>query len=193
MTPSASPTPVDRLLASPGATRPRRRPPASTRARASLTAAALALTAALAGCTAAGPGPATGADASSGAGTSAAARIGSCLRDAGFDVDDDDFAPGVAGMVPPGAEGAALADAAERCRDEAGVTSGPPTGAEAEELQQLRLGVAACMRESGWPDFPDPVGGAFTQGLSFDQDSGPMLDALTECNREAGLGGSAAS
>jgi hypothetical protein len=168
--------------------RPHRRP-----ALLAVGVGALLLPGLLAGCSSTptdegGTGSATRA-----AGSSASAQLGQCLRDAGFEVDDPDYEPGGAVMVPPGPDGEAYADQFETCREQLpeSETGGSRTTTDTAGLQEARLEVAQCMRDAGFDDFPDPVDGVFRDGLSLNSENG-MAEALGRCDAEFGPGAAGA-
>jgi len=88
------------------------------------------------------------------------ATVGSCLREAGYDVDDSSLVPGVM-AVPAGA------DVAQYGRDYTTCTEGTSFESSTESLsgdemaaqQTVLLDYVGCLREQGLEDVPDPVDG----------------------------------
>lgn len=120
--------------------------------------AAFLLATVVAGCSSAAPeGDASTDD--KGTGSSDVAQVGACLRDAGFDVNDDELVAGV--LAPP--EGADVAEYEEALRNCAEGTSlapeDAPDGDEMAAVQAQLLEYVACLRDLGYTDIPDPVDG----------------------------------
>lgn len=152
----------------------------SVRSRAALSAVALciALPLLLSACSTpdAGTAPTTAAK---GLGT----QWGDCMRAAGFDVEDPDDDAVTSGVTtaPQGADQQAFSEQAATCARSLGVT-----GADDATEQKFRREyqqVAACIRERGYPDFPEQDGGFTTQG--YPRSAEPEFDdAVTGCMAE---------
>jgi len=168
------------------------RPPGGRRrrsARARVALVGLALLAAplgLAACSSAAP--ASDASSSAVAAGSWSSEMGSCLRDAGYDVADADLVEGVV-AAPEGVDADSYADDVETCRSElpAGMGGGEHEGPSADDVAALResgLEVAQCVRDAGFPDFADPVDGDF--GMMSVEET-PENRAFWDCDAEFGL------
>ncbi len=113
----------------------------------------------LAGCTLSACSSAPdGSSTSSPSADSAAERAlayGACLRDAGFDVSDDDLVAGRL-AIPDGADPEAFARASDAC-DATSAAAHDGAGAAEESAEPLDLGpgFVRCVRDAGFPDFPD--------------------------------------
>ncbi|QCR42529.1 hypothetical protein C1N91_02185 [Curtobacterium sp. SGAir0471] len=108
---------------------------------------------------------------------------GDCMRAAGFDVedpDDDAVTSGVA-TAPQGVDQHAFAEQAGTCSRSLGVT-----GADDATEQKFRREyqqVASCIRERGYPDFPEQDGGFTTEGYPRSEE--PEFDGVvTDCMAE---------
>ncbi len=163
--------------------------PSRHRARLTLALAATALVAPalLAGCAPKASGDPDAA--STGVSSSESAELGRCLRDAGYDVDDPDLSQGIIVAPPDGADQDAYSDAFFQCAEEVGgslaAADEPPSADEIATLQKANLKVAACVREKGFEDFPDPVDGYFD--LRFGTgDPSPRDAAYFACDAEFG-------
>lgn len=131
-----------------------------------LTAAiALGLAGGLAGC--GGSGSAPGGDRSDTTSSPAAAGVGAawgtCMRSAGFDVEDpsDDLVRSGTVLAPQGVDQERYAAAADRCSTDLGVEREDSASAESWARQYER--VASCIRDD-YPDYPEQPEG--TLGLS---------------------------
>jgi hypothetical protein len=114
--------------------------------------------------------------------------MGSCLRDAGYDVEDADLVQGVV-AAPAGVDADSYVDDFETCRSElpAGMGGGDQEGPSADDiaaLQESGLKVAQCVRDAGFPDFADPVDGDFGM-MSTEQT--PENQAFFDCDAKFGL------
>lgn len=87
--------------------------------------------------------------------TGSGAVYGSCMRDAGFDVEDPDDASLESGVVraPEGADREAFEKAMDACGKQAGVEGS--SVAEQQKWARDATKVASCIRENGYPDFPE--------------------------------------
>lgn len=118
--------------------------------RTGIAAAFLVLAGVLAGCSAAAPDPASSS--SGPARSSAAHAVASCMRDAGYDVTDDDYR-----FFPTDGDIHDRQDVLDECTKE----HDPETARQAEEAQNdpeylaIQVKVGKCMREAGYADFPD--------------------------------------
>lgn len=154
-----------------------------TRARRPSPSAALLLAVAvpvvLAGC-ASGPTAPSAAEITSGAG----ATWGACMREAGFAVQDPADADVEDGLTqaPAGSEGDAFADAAVRCRAAAGVESA--SDAQQQRWQRQYAEVASCIRDHGYPDFPEQRPGVLTTDGYPRAEEPAFRDALDACVEE---------
>ncbi|WP_420363638.1 hypothetical protein AABM26_04690 [Curtobacterium aetherium] len=92
------------------------------------------------------------------------ARWGSCMRDAGFEVQDPDDDALRSGTVtsPQGADQEAFTTAAQTCSKQVGVTGAD--SAQKQEWARQYEAVAACVRENGYPDFPEQPDGGINFG-----------------------------
>lgn len=100
----------------------------------------------------------TAARADAGAG----ATWGACMRDAGFDVPDPDDATVASGVTsgPAGVDQAAFSEAAKTCAQRAGVE--PASDADHQKWSRQYTQVASCIREHGYPDFPEQKDGGIS-------------------------------
>jgi hypothetical protein len=161
---------------------------------ATLLGAALLLVApVLAACSTAADDPTAGASSGAqGSSSSASAQLGSCLRDAGFDVDDPDLSRGVVVAPPAGVDIDAYVTAFTDCRAELPADQGgqpAPSADDLAALQEANLEVARCVREKGFTDFADPVDGVFPSGASMSTDTtalGAQDEAFLACDAEHG-------
>ncbi|WP_407319665.1 hypothetical protein UQW22_04380 [Isoptericola halotolerans] len=94
-----------------------------------------------------------------GGGASDVAQVGSCLRDAGFEVDDDALVAGV--LAPPdGADPAEYETVLRECAEGTALAlEDAPSGEELATIQAQLLEYVTCLRELGYTDIPDPVNG----------------------------------
>ncbi|OEI69045.1 hypothetical protein [Curtobacterium sp. ER1/6] len=118
--------------------------------RTGIAAAFLVLAGVLAGCSAAGPDPASS---SSGPSRSSVAHaVASCMRDAGYDVTDDDYQ-----RFPTDGDISDRQEVLEKCTKE----HDPETARQAEAAQNdpeflaIHTKVGKCMRKAGYADYPD--------------------------------------
>jgi len=161
---------------------------------ATLLGAALLLVApVLAACSTAADDPTAGASSGAqGSSSSASAQLGSCLRDAGFDVDDPDLSRGMVIAPPAGVDIDAYVTAFTDCRAELPADQGgqpAPSADDLAALQEANLEVARCVREKGFSDFADPVDGVFPSGASMSTDTtalGAQDEAFLACDAEHG-------
>lgn len=114
-----------------------------------------------------------------------------CLRENGADVKDPQ--PGQPVLIDPSMDQSALEAAREACADlvPEGVRGEGGPGGGFPDLDQL-LALAACMREKGIEDVPDPQqgpGGEITQPLggSFDPGDPEVVAAREACSAELGV------
>lgn len=163
-------------------------PPLTQRRRATaLVSTALLVPALLSACSSAPDGPTpVGTDAAPA--SSEAARVGQCVRDAGYDVEDDDFSTPGSYRQPAGLSADELDAYAETVADCASGTSlAPPSrpgGGQGADRQLLDL--AACLRDAGYPDAEDPVDGVWRPDPDHQGD--PAYDEATAtCAAEVGL------
>lgn len=92
--------------------------------------------------------PAPGAD---------AAKIGACLRDKGYDVDDSQFSGDEVELAPPaGADPAAYITDLKACSPEDGPAADTPERQAAQAENAKRdVAFSACIRGEGFDDYPD--------------------------------------
>ncbi|MFJ3028176.1 hypothetical protein ACIPEQ_04970 [Curtobacterium sp. NPDC087080] len=118
--------------------------------RTGIAAAILVLAGVLAGCSTTAPDP---APSSSGPAVSKADHaVASCMRDAGYDVTDDDYR-----FFPTDGDNTDRQEVLDECTKE----HDPETARQAEEAQNdpeylaSHAKVAKCMRKAGYADYPD--------------------------------------
>ncbi|WP_433610036.1 hypothetical protein [Prescottella agglutinans] len=131
---------------------------ATLRSRRKLSAALLAvpvLAVMVSACTKAGP-PSTEPSTVAGASTATTRdeydlQLAKCLRDAGFDVKDPAPGQGITESSPE------IMEAAPACMRKLG--NPPVQESSLSDTEKLDLGLkaAACIRDKGFPDFPDPT------------------------------------
>lgn len=196
-TTSTTTTAARRATATATATPTSRRDGGVRRRRASsaalLGAALLLVAPVLAACSTAADDPTAGASSGAqGSTSSASAQLGSCLRDAGFDVDDPDLSRGMVIAPPAGVDIDAYVTAFTDCRAELPADQGgqpAPSADDLAALQEANLEVARCVREKGFTDFADPVDGVFPSGASMSTDTtalGAQDEAFLACDAEHG-------
>lgn len=85
----------------------------------------------------------------------ASAKYGACMRDAGFPMDDpsDESLESGAVRAPSGVDQEAFQKAVGTCRKAAGVTGA--SNAEQQKWEREFAKVASCIRDNGYPDFPE--------------------------------------
>ncbi|MCM3522021.1 hypothetical protein [Curtobacterium sp. P97] len=114
-----------------------------------IAAAILVLAGVLAGCSASQPDPGrpTGP-----AETSSDHAVASCMRDAGYDVTDDDYR-----FTPTTGDVQGQQDALAECTREHDPEAAreAESGRDSAEFRALALKVAECMRKAGYTDYPD--------------------------------------
>ena len=100
----------------------------------------------------------TAADATSGIG----AQWGSCMRDAGFDVEDPDDQTVASGITKPlpGVDEQAFSTASATCAEQAGVE--PASSADHQKWERQYDQVASCIRDNGYEDFPEQQPGSIS-------------------------------
>lgn len=196
-TTSTTTTAARRATATATATPTSRRDGGVRRRRASsaalLGAALLLVAPVLAACSTAADDPTAGASSGAqGSTSSASAQLGSCLRDAGFDVDDPDLSRGMVIAPPAGVDIDAYVTAFTDCRAELPADQGgqpAPSADDLAALQEANLEVARCVREKGFTDFADPVDGVFPSGASMSTDTtalGAQDEAFLACDAQHG-------
>jgi hypothetical protein len=164
-----------------------------TSSAARLLIAAALLAPALAAC-APDQGASSGTSSPAAASGSTTALLGSCLREAGYDVDDAQLEMEGVVAPPKGTDLDAFSEALSACRDQlpADQRSGDdePSAADLAELQEANLAVAECVREKGFEEFPDPVDGEFPRDVASGSTDPGARDARTEaffaCSDEVG-------
>ncbi|WAL66875.1 hypothetical protein ORV05_03445 [Amycolatopsis cynarae] len=116
--------------------------------------------------TAGGTATATPSGTSTGSDQDKMLKFVRCMRENGVNVADP-----VDGQPPVITEGMATKEqmrtAQEKCKQYAPTITGNGKTVDPETQEQLRK-VAQCMRENGFPNFPDPT----DKGLAFDEKSG---------------------
>jgi hypothetical protein len=130
----------------------------------------------------------TGADADQGDIAAQTAKYASCMRENGVDmpdpeVDDDGRvqfrAPAGGGDAQP-ADREKIQAAQEKCKQYL-PNGGEPPKLSTEELDQMRK-FSQCMRENGYPDFPDPQPDG---GIRIDGDSSRGMDPNSQQWKDA--------
>ena len=121
-----------------------------------------------------------------------ALKFAQCMRENGIpNFPDPTFQDGGGiGIDMPEGTAKATADAAMAACKQYMPNGGEPIKLDPERLAQLRK-VARCMRESGYPDFPDPT----DEGLQIDgnkhpdwnRDNAKFNAAMEACDKRAGL------
>ena len=120
------------------------------------------------------------------------AKFAQCMRDNGVDMPDPevDSEGRVAFGAPAGGGGAADREktqaAHEKCKQHL-PNGGQPPKLSDEELEKMRK-FSQCMRENGYPDFPDPEpeGGIridSESGVDMDPESQKWKDAHAKCEQ----------
>jgi len=108
----------------------------------------------------------SGSDASSAKDTTAGvgAKWGSCMRDAGFNVQDPTDAQVESGVMqaPPDSDQEEFTRAGSACARKAGVEGA--SDAEKQKWEREYAKVASCIRERGYPDFPEQEPGSLDVG-----------------------------
>lgn len=134
----------------------------STRRAAVLGAVALIGATLLGGCSTA-PHEESGGTAADGP-TTVAAKWGACMRDAGFPVDDPSEEALRSGVTsaPQGVDQERFAEAADTCAQQAGVERAD--GAAEDEHARQYEAVGSCIRDHGYPDFPELRHGVLRTG-----------------------------
>jgi hypothetical protein len=129
--------------------------------------------------------PGAGSSGSAGSGSGAAAAWGSCMRHAGFDIEDPSEAEWSTGVdrAPEDVDQDAFRQASAECRgDDAPRASDEQKTEWTQELRDF----AACMREHGLDDFPEPdANGALDFGEYGDEplrSSPAVAKADEECH-----------
>ncbi|MFJ4225694.1 hypothetical protein [Microbacterium sp. NPDC089695] len=86
--------------------------------------------------------------------SSQSAQWGTCMRAAGFDVQDPDEDALKSGVLfaPPGVAEDVFHDAARECLQEVGIDG--VTGEERDKWEREYAAVEDCIRKNGYPDFP---------------------------------------
>lgn len=158
---------------------------------AALVGATLLIPALLSACSSAPDGP-TPVGSSAAPASSDAARVGQCVRDAGYDVEDDDFSTPGSFRQPAGLSADQLDAYTETIADCASGTSlAPPSrsgGGGGQGFDQQLLDLTACLRDAGFSDVEDPVDGVWRPDPSHQGD--PAYEAATTtCQAEVGLKG----
>lgn len=127
----------------------------------------------------------SGSDASTAKDTAAGvgAKWGSCMRDAGFTVQDPSDADLESGLTqsPPGSDQEEFGKSASSCREKAGVQGA--SDADKQKWEREYAKVASCIRERGYPDFPEQEPGVLdVGGYARGQEPGfqKVMQACTE-------------
>ncbi|ROS57910.1 hypothetical protein EDF38_2640 [Frigoribacterium sp. PhB160] len=153
---------------SPRSAAPRRRRP--LRAVPALLAASVLLPGLLTACSS----PAAD-EAASGATASDAATVGQCVRDAGYDVVDDDFGNSALVRLPDAIEpetdeADAFFSVVSDCHDAAGSASPRLSEGEKDAFAQKLVEMAQCLRDEGFENVPDPVEGVWEGPAEYEGD-----------------------
>jgi hypothetical protein len=106
-----------------------------------------------------------------------------CLRQNGIDVAD----PDASGRFPQIPTGPAADAAVKKCQSLLGASNGGAPKMTPEFKAQI-LAMAKCMRDSGYPDFPDPTitdaGVTFPDTPGINQDDPKVQDTLNACMKK---------
>jgi hypothetical protein len=129
----------------------------------------------------------TGTDSNEGDIAAQTAKYASCMRENGVDIPDpevdDDGRVKIGGPAQGGADPAdreKVQAAQEKCKQYL-PNGGEPPALTAEQLDQLRK-FSQCMRDNGYPDFPDPQPDG---GIRIDGDQNTDMDPESEKWKEA--------
>ncbi|WIB60706.1 hypothetical protein DEJ13_02440 [Curtobacterium sp. MCLR17_007] len=119
------------------------------------------------------------ADPGTSAGSGVGAKWGSCMRDAGFDVEDPDDTAVEAGLskAPAGADRAAFSAAASACTEKAGVERA--SSADQQKWERQYAQVANCIRENGYDDFPEQEPGSLNTSV-YQRSSEPQFETVVD-------------
>ncbi|ROP74819.1 hypothetical protein [Curtobacterium sp. PhB115] len=112
------------------------------------------------------------------------AKYGACMRDAGFDIQDPDDAALESGAVqaPADADQDAFQKAMRACRKAAGVQGS--SNADQQKWARETAKVASCIRDNGYPDFPEQKPGML-DALGYERGREPGFEkALRSCTEE---------
>lgn len=159
-------------------------PARPSRRRGLIASAMLSLVVVAAACAESSAGPGVAGEGSTSASPSASPSgdlrdaqlaYAQCMRDHGItDFPDPQPGGGIALQGEPGSDldpdSPQFQDADEACNS----LLPPPSGEEEEEAREEMLAYAECMREHGFPDFPDPQPG---EGINLDAGEHPEFDS----------------
>jgi hypothetical protein len=123
------------------------------------------------------------------AASSDAARVGQCVRDRGYDVDDSDFSSPGRYPAPEGLSPDRLEEydrAVGECAAGTSLAAPSADGATAPEFERQLLALTACLRDAGYPDVADPVDGVWFPDPDR-QDDAAYQAASDACGEQVGL------
>ncbi|MBF4605117.1 hypothetical protein [Curtobacterium sp. VKM Ac-2884] len=129
-------------------------------------------------------GPDSAADTTKSAAAGIGAKWGDCMRDAGYDVQDPDDAMVSSGamQIPPSADQEEFLAAGTDCAEKAGVKR--TSNAEKQKWERQYAQVASCIRDDGYPDFPEQKPGTFSpDGYAHSEDD-EFKKTVQECMDE---------
>lgn len=112
------------------------------------------------------------------------AKVGACMRAAGYEFDDVPVGGDSEGFtVPDGVDADAYLEALGQCSEDQGGGSAKPLGGTGPEAEAA---LAACLTEAGLPDVPENQADteAWLSGLS-EADAQRYDDHIVECSRRA--------
>jgi hypothetical protein len=112
-----------------------------------------------------------------------ARKFAQCLREHGIDVADPE--DGKIPMLPQGVDPEKAKAASDACRQYAPTMGGDRPPADAAQLEQMRK-VAQCMRDNGFPNFPDPGPDGnlgFGPGSGIDPKDPKLQEATRKCQQ----------
>lgn len=117
------------------------------------------------------------------------AKVGQCVRDKGYDVDDSDFVGVGTFRQPDGLsvdEADIFAQVVATCSEGTSLAiPGDPGGSNSDNDDQL-LKLTACLRAAGFTDVKDPVDGVWFPDEAYENDPS-YLAATDACVAEVGL------
>lgn len=115
-------------------------------------------------------------------------KMADCMRDKGFE-HREPTGDGAQVTVPDGVDQDEYLAAMGECAKQAGVegTAAAPAQSDEKFFRKLEK-QAACLRENGFPDFPDPDRSGKDPGWQPDDDAA-FTAASDKCDAEAGIHG----
>ncbi|PZF57709.1 hypothetical protein DEJ23_06085 [Curtobacterium sp. MCSS17_008] len=112
------------------------------------------------------------------------AKWSACMRDGGFDVadvSDDEVRSGVQ-VVPPGVDRDAWSTRAGDCSRQLGIQGS--SDAQHQKWERQYAAVASCIRENGYPDFPEQEPGGISTGDYARATEPEFEEVFQECLHE---------